>query len=468
MHEMPPEPTGDPPVNRKMRTLGTAQELVAQLVPAQYRTSLVGIQDDALSRPTVAMAHRPAARSFAPAFQPPALRRLSRLLVTLAIAAIALATLFPAAGPPPGVSVFCVLCGEVGTPDLLLNIALFLPLGMALAYAGASPLRAALLALALSATIEALQLLLPGRAPTVRDVVTNALGGWLGALLVLRLHALLRPSPRTAILAWLAAAAPALVVAGAGALRSYALPNADYFLMIAPRQPHLARWDGGVGSVTLNGARVFAGRQREPVAMREALLAGRTFEVTGSAGPPTERLAGMVSIADGRNHQLFLVGPDGDDLVVFTRRRAATFRLAEPPTRFRDALAGLAPGDPFTIRASGSPDSVCATVNGVEACAGRPAAGGFWQLFRPLDDAAPGVQRTLDGLALALAFVPLGLLLPAVGRAHRVTLLLTAAGAVPVAAHASGLALPTALESGGLLLGLIVGTALHRFARRET
>lgn len=420
-----------------------------------------------MSRLTVAIAHQPERRLAITSLPPLALRRLPRLLVTLAIAAIALATLSPASGPPPATGVLCVLCGELGTPDLLVNLLLYVPLGFALASAGVSMRRIVLVAVGLSAGTELLQLLVPGRAPTLRDVLANALGGGLGAMLQVQLPLLLRPAPRTTRLAWLAALTPALAVGGAGLLRAYALPTGDYFLMVAPRQPHLARWDGAVDAITLNGTRLTPGPQREPSAIREALRSGAAFEVTGVAGPPTSRVAGFAAIADGRNRQLFLIGPDGDDLVIFTRRRAATLRFAEPPTRFRGALAGLAAGDSFDIRVAGPPDSVCAWVNGAGGCAGRATAGSYWQLVRPLDDAMPGARRALDGAAVAMLLFPLGLLLPTLSRRRRISVIVLAGGALALAAYASGLDAPNAPEWGGMLAGLALGFIAHRFARRD-
>ncbi|MBX3173925.1 MAG: VanZ family protein [Gemmatimonadaceae bacterium] len=392
---------------------------------------------------------------------------MSRLLVTLSLAAIAVATLSPASGPAPATGVLCVLCGELGTPDLLVNLLLFAPLGLGLALSGVSLRRIVVICIALSAGIELVQLLLPGRAPTLRDVLANGVGGGLGAALKLYLPALLRPAPRTTRLAWIAALAPAVIVGGSGLLRAYDVPAADYFLMVTPRQPHLARWDGKVDAVTLNGERLTPGPQGNQPAIREALLAGAEFEVSGVAGPTAPRLAGIVAIADDWPRQMLLIGLDGDDLVIFTRRLASTFRFAEPPTRFPGALRGLAPGDSFDIRVSGPADSVCAWVGGVGRCAGAAAAGSYWQLIRPLDDATVATRRTLDAVGVALLLIPLGLLLPALRRRQRVAVVLAASGAFAISALASGLDLPRAAEWGGLLTGLLLGSLSHRVVRGE-
>ena len=74
--------------------------------------------------------------------------------------------------------------------DMIANVLLFLPLGFLFRASAASergrrPLTALALGLVASAAIEAVQLYLPGRFPSLVDVATNALGAWAGA----RLHA---------------------------------------------------------------------------------------------------------------------------------------------------------------------------------------------------------------------------------------------------------------------------------------
>lgn len=77
--------------------------------------------------------------------------------------------------------------------DVLGNVALFMPLGLAVAGALGGAGRSAALRLAwaaglgagLSVAIEGLQLLVPGRATDVDDVIFNVLGALVGAALLL-------------------------------------------------------------------------------------------------------------------------------------------------------------------------------------------------------------------------------------------------------------------------------------------
>jgi VanZ family protein len=94
--------------------------------------------------------------------------------------------------------------------DVLLNVLLFMPLGVSLTrWLTTRRRRPGLLALAVvfgtccavSYTIEVLQQFLPGRAPTLRDVLANSGGGvlgWAGFHGCLRLWRRLRGEARPA------------------------------------------------------------------------------------------------------------------------------------------------------------------------------------------------------------------------------------------------------------------------------
>lgn len=70
------------------------------------------------------------------------------------------------------------------------NVLLFVPLGIALGLRGVSKAKTALLALALTAVVEAAQLLvISGRTTSVDDVFLNTLGAVLGHLLLTRVQA---------------------------------------------------------------------------------------------------------------------------------------------------------------------------------------------------------------------------------------------------------------------------------------
>ena len=74
------------------------------------------------------------------------------------------------------------------------NVLLFIPLGIALGLRGVSKAKTALLALALTAVVEAAQLIVvSGRTTSVDDVFLNTLGAVLGHLLLKRAQANRQP-----------------------------------------------------------------------------------------------------------------------------------------------------------------------------------------------------------------------------------------------------------------------------------
>src|SRR2546427_10115908 len=102
---------------------------------------------------------------------------VQRPLLIASVIAILAATLFPVAGAESERFIACVVCGERGIADALVNIILFLPFGAALAAGGVSLPRCGLPAALLSASVEFAQLWIPGPAPILRDVACNPLGG---------------------------------------------------------------------------------------------------------------------------------------------------------------------------------------------------------------------------------------------------------------------------------------------------
>src|SRR5262245_57126906 len=104
-----------------------------------------------------------------------ATRRRSKacLVAVVAIGAVIVAaTAIPAVAPPSATRCppFALWCGEFVTADWIANLALYAPLGVTLWIAGWGRVTGWAAAVALSAGIELLQLWLPGRDGSVRDV----------------------------------------------------------------------------------------------------------------------------------------------------------------------------------------------------------------------------------------------------------------------------------------------------------
>lgn len=397
--------------------------------------------------------------------RPPRTADLVASLVALAL--IAFATLMPSPGSRSNTGFLCLGCGDFGAPDIVVNVFLFIPIGIVLGRLGWRLLVAFGMGLALSGAIEFTQQFIPGRAPTLRDVLMNGLGAGVGALLVWRLGAWLAPGPRTRLLHWASALGVLLAVGLTGALLRFEPPIDIYFGQWVPDQHHLERWTGRLALAEVHGLPVPDGPSRHSDSLRRSIRERVVVRLVGTAGRPTRRLSSFFSMMDDVQEEALLIGPHGDDLVVRVRRVAATWRLDAPEFRYRDALAGIAPGTPLSISFDGTRLGGCATVNEVEHCLGRPRAGSTWQLARSFDWLPPLVHRLLDAMTLLVLALPFGLLLRSVSRREAI-----ASGALlvigfPVVAWWSGLALPGVWEWLGIALAIASGILLNTRLRAK-
>jgi VanZ like family len=99
-----------------------------------------------------------------------------------------------------------------GVADDLLNIGLFVPLGLALGWNSRRLAPAIVCGLLLSTAIELIQTIVPGRDPSLSDIIFNTLGAGLGALLGRRPQAWLAPSTTNSILLTVASVIAAVSV----------------------------------------------------------------------------------------------------------------------------------------------------------------------------------------------------------------------------------------------------------------
>jgi len=167
---------------------------------------------------------------------------IGRWVAVASATAIALATLVPDPGSPD-ITHICLICGTLSGVDAVLNILLFVPIGIGLALAGVRARTAIASVCSYSLAIEALQLLVvSGRHASVADVITNSLGGILGFVVGQHLAWLLRPRPAIAgrlAASWLAIWLGFLLVIAYSLVP--VLPDPPYYGHIG--RPH---WRSGV------------------------------------------------------------------------------------------------------------------------------------------------------------------------------------------------------------------------------
>src|SRR5690606_9606721 len=111
-------------------------------------------------------------------------RKIGRVVAVLAFAAIATLTLQPRpelAALSAATPVWCLVCGSYGLVDVVLNVLLFVPLGVGLGLAGVRPRAAIIIVVLTTLTVELLQLtVISGRDSSLSDLVTNTVGGAIG------------------------------------------------------------------------------------------------------------------------------------------------------------------------------------------------------------------------------------------------------------------------------------------------
>ena len=188
----------------------------------------------------------------------PPRRRLGAVLAGCGLAAILGLTLFP----NPGQAVFaartpllCIVCGEQGGSDVVLNVLLFMPLGLGLRLLGWSWRRTVLMSASLSFAVEFLQFyVVPGRDASLSDLVTNTTGAAIGGAIAPYTGRLLAPGPLPARRLFLAAAALWLGVLTFSALGMMPWVRPGWLRSDCTRSFNKAdQFSGTVRSVALNG-----------------------------------------------------------------------------------------------------------------------------------------------------------------------------------------------------------------------
>jgi len=136
-----------------------------------------------------------------------------KIAVTAILLVILAITLSPSGTGPPLQFSFELGAGHRWLADGILNLCLFVPFGLALGWNARSPAKAVLCGLLLSTTVELAQMWIPGRDPSLSDIIANTAGTAVGALIGLRPRAWLVPDARSSVaLTVLAVGATVLVM----------------------------------------------------------------------------------------------------------------------------------------------------------------------------------------------------------------------------------------------------------------
>jgi VanZ like protein len=305
-----------------------------------------------------------------------------RFLLAAAAASILAATLTPAGTALEPEFTRCLVCGVRGVSDSIVNVILFAPLGVALALNGRAGLRAVLQGGMLSCAVELAQIFIPGRDPSLGDVVANTIGTAAGQAIFHIAGRWLLPNARSAARLSLLAAGLLLAVFSATArLLEPSLPSNTLRTWFTPDLPDLEWYHGRVVRAQLGTSALRPNRPLEPDAVRGLLLEETPLRIDATAGPPVRGLAPLLVIEDENGQEAILLGPDRDDLVFRYRPRASTWLLDRPDLRLRRAFASVRPGDTAQIAIRRQGRGYCVAMNRAARCGLGNSVGSGWALL---------------------------------------------------------------------------------------
>lgn len=339
-------------------------------------------------------------------------RRFGRVLAAGWGLVIAAATLWPMPHNTlirEQASVWCLVCGSAGLVDVVLNIALFVPLGLSLRLSGVSLGRTVLWCGLLSLSIEVVQSVVPGRFAGVSDILTNTTGALLGAAFLAWGPTAVRPAAQVARLLF----AVALLLwgglwAGTAFLLQPALPEEHWNGLIAPFRPPYEQFTGSVLEVSLASIPIRWEALPRAAHQRAAFLAGDSISATVVAGPETRRFAPIAVVAAHPDRILILLGQRGRSMEMTVRLRASDLRLRSPAVQ-ADRAFSSSRGDTVTVWGGVRDGGVYAgsTSGPGRTLRLRPSLG--WMLLLPFDRpvTAAGAVALLAVIWIVLHLTPL-------------------------------------------------------------
>ncbi len=358
----------------------------------------------------------------------------------------------------------CVICGDRGTADTVLNLLLFVPLGVILADTGRGVLKALAMGVLLATCIELLQHFIPGRYSNLGDVLDNGMGAGVGALLwISRTRWLPGASRATTWLRNFAVLLVPVVVFGFGRLMRPAWPSEPYWGQWTPDLGFMEQYDGSVvharlDSIPLPSHRIPAGRHP-----RDILAGDWDMQVTAVKGPAPGSLAPILNIYDGKHREVTMLGAVGEDLVYRERSWARVLRFDQPDLRVPGVMAHAAVGDTVRLSVHRVGPKRCLSFDVHRVCLGF-TPGRAWSLLLYPEGAAPWVGRMLDALCILMLFFPVGLWSER-RREIAVSGLLTAL-LMGLAVAFTRLIVPPWTEMAAGVAGLLLGHATRRLGTR--
>lgn len=405
-------------------------------------------------------------------------------MLLASIAAIGMATLVPLPSSPRPHDPFCFMCGDLATPDAVLNVLLFMPLGLALALGRVRFVVAFALVIGLTASIEFTQsAFIAGRFGGITDVVTNTLGGWMGFVSGRNVRALVRPTARNArrlAIGWLAGWMAVQFIAS---FATTSFPTDEqYYRHFRPRVAGMTAFRGQVISASVGDQPLAIPRLDNTDAIRRLLLDPAGVRIaaevtyTGDGAP----MSPVFRVTDESQRVILAVDQLGHDVSFALRAGAQALKLR--PYRFllRDAMTPSAHGN-VHVRFDGRFTPTNVTLSATRDASTRtdviaPRLASAWRLFLPFDTSFNGGigQRIIDALWMVLLILPMGYWLayaPASSQEVAWKFMIAAAVVTSVTLMAipllTGGCTANGVEVGATSTGMLAGWAVAAVIRRR-
>ncbi len=306
-------------------------------------------------------------------------RRIAIVLAVLSAAAILYLTLRPGVGLVAEGWSYSLTSGDAALAELIQNLILFIPLGICLTLAGVRPRSVVLIGALLSFGVEFAQRSIPGRDPSVGDIITNTVSTAIGTLLVVTAPRWLWAPPGRS--AWQARATALIAVlawSGTGLMLQQSFPPPPYTNVPTPDLEHFGHYKGAV------------------VAVRQAR---RGLEVLAVAPPyPPGQTSPLMAMLDTQQTRVVMLSVLGTDLTLRYAMPALRYTLEQPDLRLRGALKSLAPGDTFVAATWRDSTNVCLRLNALERCDLGYTIGDGWKLIYFPEGARPWMLGLINTL----------------------------------------------------------------------
>ncbi len=364
----------------------------------------------------------------------------------------------------------CLVCGDVGGADVLLNLALFLPLGLGLGVLRRTLRTATAFAFLVSLTVELLQYtVVVGRDASLSDLLTNTAGGALGWLLVTHGARLVRPAPVTARrLAALATAVWLAAYAASAAALHPAAAGGGYWGQWAHDFPLRGTWAGRIVGVRLNELSLPDGPLSITPLVHRRIASGEfDLVVQATSGRRVEENAQIFGLANDSGDIFLEWRQKETDYEFAVRGRAGVLRLRSPTIVVRSAAPADA-GVPIAFTLGwhhGVMTAAAVRARGAERVERVLAPSMSWTFLWPWETDLGRLTGLASALWLVVTLAPAGFWAALGGRAATGVAAVAIVLGMVLLPPSFGLRFTPPLDWLGAAIGLGLGVGLARLSR---